>query len=102
MLVFFLTFLGQKLSRLQLPDFEQIWGFFSVLPIFDRFIQTFCRKFSAQLTRTNLLNQWIFFDFKNYQPFLKYQSRKVKFRRFTSIEIGNERFAAENCVYFFN
>ena len=75
-------------------------GLFSVLPIFDHFIQFF-GKFYAQITRTNPLNLWIFFDFKNYQPFLKYHARKVKIRRFTCIKIGNERFAAENCDYFF-
>ena len=53
------------------------------------------------MTRTNLLNLWIFFDFKNYQPVLKYHARKVKFRRFACTKIGNERFAAKNCDYFF-
>ena len=47
------------------------------------------------------MNQWIIFDFKNYQPFSKYHARKVKFRRFTFIKKGNERFAAKNCSYFF-
>ena len=47
------------------------------------------------------MNQWIFFDFKNYQRFSKYHARKVKFRRFTCNKIGNERFAAKNCGYFF-
>ena len=46
------------------------------------------------------MNQWIFFDFKNYQPFSKYHARKVKFRRFTCIKIGNEHLAAKNCGYF--
>ena len=31
---------------------------------------------------------------------MKYHARKVKFRRFTCIKIGNERFTAENCDYF--
>ena len=43
-----------------------------------------------------------FFDFKNYQPFLKYHARKVKFRRFTCIEIGKERFAVKYCYHFFS
>ena len=38
--------------------------------------------------------------FENFQPFLKYHARKIKFRRFTCIKIGNERFAPENCDYF--
>ena len=86
--------------KLQLADFEQIWDFFSVLPIFDRFIHSFFGNVYAQITRTNLLNLWVFLDLKNYQPFLKYHARKVNFRRFTCIKIGNERFAAENCDYF--
>ena len=47
-----------------------------------------------------LLNLWIFFDFKIYQLFLKYHARKVSFRGFTCIKIGDERFVAENCDYF--
>ena len=88
------------MRKLQLADFGQTWRFFSVLPIFDRFIHSFFGKFYAQITRKNLLNLWVFLDFKNYQPFLKYHARKVKFRRFTCLKTGNERFAAENCDYF--
>ena len=33
--------------------------------------------------------------------FQKNHARKVKFRRFACIKIGNERFAAENCNHFF-
>ena len=76
-------------------------GIFSVFPIFDRFIHSLFGKFYAQITRTDLLNLWIFFDLKNYQPFSQFYTRKVKFRRFTCIKIGNERFAAKNCDNFF-
>ena len=58
-------------------------------------------KLNQKLTRTKLLNLWIFLDLKYYRPFLEYHSRKVKFRRFTCIKIGNERFKAKNCDYFF-
>ena len=90
----------QKLKKLQIADFEQIWDFFHFFKFFDRFIHNFFGKFYAQITRTKLLNLWIFLDFKNYQLFSKYHTRKVKFRRFTCIKIGNERFAAKNCDYF--
>ena len=43
----------------------------------------------------------VILDFKNYQPFSKYHARKVKFRPLTCIKIGNERFTANNCDYFF-
>ena len=66
----------------------KLW-LFAVFPILDCFIHSLFDKFYAQLTLTNLLNLWIYFDFKNYQPFSKYHARKVKFRRFTCIKIGN-------------
>ena len=77
------------------------FGTFFRFSDFDRFIHRLFGKFYAQITRTDLLNLWIFFDFKNYQPFLQYHTRKVKFRRFTCIQIGNERFAAKNCDNYF-
>ena len=44
----------------------------------------------------------MYFDFKNNQPFLKNSARKVKFRQFTWIKVGNERFAVKKmCDYFF-
>ena len=58
--------------------------------------------FYGQLSTINLLNPWMYFDFKNNQPFSKNQARKVNFRRFTCIKkIGNERFAVKKCDYFF-
>ena len=88
--------MGQKLRKLQMADFEQIWDF-SVFLIFDRFIHSFF-KFDAQITRTKLLNLRILLDFKNNQPFSKHHTRKVKFCR---VKIGNECFATRNCGYFF-
>ena len=44
----------------------------------------------------------MYFDFKNNQPFLKNQARKVKVRRFTCIKIGNERFAVKKSVVIFS
>ena len=72
-------FLGQKLRKLQIADSEQIFQrLFSVFPIFDRFIHSFFSKFYAQTIRKNLLNLWIFFDFKNYQPFFEISCSKGK------------------------
>ena len=65
------------------------------VPIFDRFIHSFIGMFYAQLMTKNLLNSWIYVDFKNNYPFSKNRARKVKFRRFTCIKIGNERFAVK-------
>ena len=96
----FLNFSETKIEKVTYSWFWANLGHFSVLLVFESFIQFF-GKFSAQMTRTNLLNLWIFFDFKNYQPVLKYHARKVKFRRFACTKIGNERFAAKNCDYFF-
>ena len=69
-----LSFLGQKLRNVE--TFSPFFQFLTVL-------SSFFGKFYAQITRANLRNLWIFFDFKNYQTFLKYHARKVKFRRFT-------------------
>ena len=84
----FLNFSGTKIEK--------------VFPISDRFIQFFFVKFYAQITRTNLPNLWIFFDFKNYQPFSKYHARKVKFRQFACIKKGNEHFASKKKRLFFH
>ena len=62
-----------------MADFEQNWDFFqffqflTVYPVFG--------KFYAQITRTDLLNLWIYFDFKNDQLFSKY-ARKVNLREY--------------------
>ena len=77
-------------------------GLFSVFPIFDRVTHMFFGQFYAQITRTNLLNLWIFFELKNYQPFSKYHVRKLKFHRFPCIKIGNGRFAAKKLRLFFH
>ena len=66
-----------------MADFEQIWYFFSVFIIFDRFINSFFGKFYAQIIPTNLLNILVYFDFKIDQPFPNYQAQKVKFPKFT-------------------
>ena len=87
---------------LHITGFGQSWDFFPLVQIFDRFIHSFFGKFYAQITRTNLLILWIFFDFKNYQPFSKHHARKVKFRRFACIKIRNERFAAKKLQLFFH
>ena len=65
--------------KLQIANFEKNWDF---LPFFQFLIiypQFFFGLFYAQLTPTSLLNQSMFFDFKNDQPFSKYQAQKVKF-----------------------
>ena len=92
--------MGQKLRKLQLADFEQIWDFFQFFQFLTVLSTVFFGKLYAQITRTKLLNLLIFLDFKNYQPFSKYHTRKVKFRRFTCIRIGNERFAAKTAIIF--
>ena len=75
--------MGQKLRMLQMADFEQIWYFFSVFIIFDRFINSFFGKFYAQIAPSNLLNIMMYFDFEIDQPFPNYQGQKVKFLKFT-------------------
>ena len=43
----------------------------------DPGIHNFSDKFFVRLTSTNLLNLWIYFDFKIDQPLSKYHDRKV-------------------------
>ena len=82
----------QKVKKLQLAKFEQIWNFCSFSNL---------RGFlTSQLIPTTLLNSWMFFDFRNYQLFSKNHARKVKFRQFTCSRIGNERFAEKKCNCF--
>ena len=56
--------------------------------------------FYAQLITANLLNPWMSFDFENIQPFSKNQARKIKFRQFTCIKIGNARLAEKVRLFY--
>ena len=55
---------------------------FVVLEYFDRFIQ-FLGMFYAQITPANLRDTWVYFDFKNDQPF----SKKCHAPQFTWISL---------------